>query len=162
VNVVYRELRQLASSFMQRERPGHTLQTTALVHEAYLRLCGTGPVVDVQNRGHFFALLARQMRRILVDHARTEQAAKRWGGLKRVTLGEVEQPGQVARGDDLLALDEALERLGELDARAASVVELRYFGGLSEQETARALNVSRSTVKRDWEFARTWLISQLS
>jgi RNA polymerase sigma factor (TIGR02999 family) len=156
---VYDELRRLAAPLMHRERHDHILQTTALVHEAYIRLCGT-TMLDIRDRGHLFALLARQMRRILVDAAREARSEKRWGGLTRVALDDVSllEPG---RSEELLAVDEALTRLRALDDRIAQVVELRYFGGLTEREAADALGVSVSTVKRDWEFARAWLVTQL-
>jgi len=136
------------------------LQTTALVHEVFIRLRGT-ETIDWKNRGHFFAVAAQQMRRVLIDHARSAQAEKRWGGLKRVPLTGI-QLAEQQRSEDLIALDEALQRLEKLHERAAKVVELRYFGGLSEDEASEALNISRATLKRDWEFARTWLVSQLN
>jgi RNA polymerase sigma factor (TIGR02999 family) len=160
MNLVYTELRRLAARFMRRERPGHTLQTTALVHEAYIRLCGAD-FIDWQNRAHFFAVAAQQVRRVLVDHARGARAGKRWGALKKMSLADVDL-GQIDRGERLIALDEALERLAEMDARAARIVELRYFGGLTEREAAEVLNISTATLKRDWDFARTWLVSQLT
>jgi RNA polymerase sigma factor (TIGR02999 family) len=160
MNLVYAELRRLAGRFMRREVPGHTLQTTALVHEAYIRLCGAD-TVDWQNRAHFFAVAAQQVRRVLVDHARGARAEKRWGTLKKVSLSNVDL-GQIDRGESLIALDEALEHLAVLDARAARIVELRYFGGLTEREAAEVLSISPATLKRDWEFARTWLLSQLT
>ena len=156
---VYEQLRRIATPLMRRERSDHLLQTTALVHEAYIRLSGQG-ALQVRDRSHLFALLARQMRRILVDWARAEKADKRWGRLNRIAIPDVPM-AQAWRGEDLLALDEALERLEALDPRAAEVVELRYFAGLSEADTADTLNVSVSTVKRDWEFARTWFVTQL-
>lgn len=157
--LVYDELRGLARGYMRRERDGHTLQPTALVHEAYGRL------VDQQtpweNRSHFMAIAATAMRRVLLDYARKQQAAKRGGGLACVTLNE-----EVALGDDaqldVLALDRALERLSEVDERAGRVVELRFFGGLNIEETAVALDVSPITVKRDWRFARAWLKRELA
>jgi RNA polymerase sigma factor (TIGR02999 family) len=160
MNLVYAELRILAARFMRRELPGHTLQTTALVHEAYIRLCDADSI-DWQNRAHFFAVAAQQVRRVLVDHARRTRAEKRWGVLKKVSLADVNVV-QIDRGESLLELDEALGRLAQMDARAASVVELRYFGGLTEREPAEVLNISTATLKRDWEFARTWLVSQLT
>jgi RNA polymerase sigma factor (TIGR02999 family) len=144
---------------MRRERGGHTLQATALVHEVYLRLCGSEPI-DWQNRAHFFAVAAQQLRRILVDHARRRESEKRGGGGLTFSLDEAD--GAVIYPDDrLLALDEALARLDSLDERAAKVTELRYFGGLSEKEASEALEISVATLKRDWAFARTWLASQL-
>src|SRR5262249_52035307 len=160
MNLVYAELRRLAGHFMRRELPGHTLQTTALVHEAYIRLCGADSI-DWQNRAHFFAVAAQQVRRVLVDHARAARARKRWGALKKVSLADIDLV-HLDPPDSLIALDEALRRLADLDARAARVVELRYFGGLTEQEAAEVLNISTATLKRDWEFSRTWLVSQLT
>ena len=159
MNLVYAEMRQLASGFMRRERQGHTLQTTALVHEVYLRLCKAEPI-DWQNRAHFFAVAAQQLRRILVDYARASQAAKRGRGMARVSLASID-PGRADRSEDVLALDQALRRLDKLDPRASRVVELRYLAGLSEREAAEAFSISPATLKRDWEFARTWLVSQL-
>jgi RNA polymerase sigma factor (TIGR02999 family) len=135
------------------------LQATALVHEVYLRLCGSEPI-DWQNRAHFFAVAAQQLRRILVDYARRRRRGKRGGGVPEFSLDEADGP-VVDRDDRLLALDEALTRLESLDERAAKVTELRYFGGLREKEAAEALGISVATLKRDWEFARTWLASQL-
>ena len=158
--LVYGELRRLAGLYMRGERPGHTLQATALVHEAYLRLVGHEDV-DWQNRAHFFGVAANLMRRILVDHARAKQAKKRGGGDQKVSLDQAvlvrpEAPEQ------FLALDEALERLAKRDPRQARIVELRYFGGLSEEEAAEVLEVSVRTVKRDWSVARAWLYQQLN
>ena len=158
--LVYGELRRLAGLYMRGERPGHTLQATALVHEAYLRLVGYEDV-DWQNRAHFFGVAANLMRRILVDHARAKQAKKRGGGDQKVSLDQAvlvrpEAPEQ------FLALDEALERLAKRDPRQARIVELRYFGGLSEEETAEVLQISVRTVKRDWSVARAWLYQQLN
>ena len=158
--VVYAELHRLARRYMRRENPGHTLQTSALVNEAYLRL------VDVkslrwQNRAHFFAVSARIMRRILVDLARERQGLKRGGRAQRITLDE--GMALSPRKDvDLLALDEALQRLAALSARQSQVVELRYFGGLNEEEVAEALKVSPRTVRQDWSLARIWLYRELS
>jgi RNA polymerase sigma factor (TIGR02999 family) len=160
MNLVYVELRRLAASYMRRERHEHTLEPTALVHEAYLRLCG-GASIDWQNRGHFFAVFAQQMRRVLVDHARSVRSAKRWGGLEKQPLGGADVGQAPLESVDMIALDEALERLAALDPRAARVVELRYFGGLTEREAAETLEISMATVKRDWDFARTWLLSRL-
>jgi RNA polymerase sigma factor (TIGR02999 family) len=159
MELVYRELRQIAAQQMRRERGGHTLQATALVHEVYLRLCGSEPI-DWQNRAHFFAVAARQLRRTLIDHARRRQRKKRDGGGLSFSLTEADGP-VIRRDDRLLALDEALTRLESLDERAAKVTELRYFGGLSEKEASEALGISVATLKRDWQFARTWLASQL-
>ncbi len=153
--LVYGELRRLAAAQMAREAPGQTLQPTALVHEAYLRLVGD---VDVrwENRGHFFAAAARSMRQILVNRARRKQADKHGGGRQRLELGDkffASEPPP----ERLLALDEALKRLEEIDARKGKIVMLRYFSGLNIEETAQSLNLSPATVKRDWQFARTWL-----
>ena len=160
---VYDELRALADAYMRRERAGHTLQPTALVHEAFLRLLRLPPG-SVQNRVHFFALAAQAMRRILADHARRHRAAKRGGSAVRVPLELVEggAPATPA-GDDVAAddLDAALEDLAKLDERQARVVELRFFGGLSIEETAEVLAVSPATVKRDWLVARAWLHREL-
>ena len=157
--LVYEELRRLAHHYMRSERPGHTLQTTALVNEAYLRLIN---VKDVgwQGRAHFFAISAQLMRRILVDFARSRHYAKRGGGAQRVSLDE---GLAVSDGsyEDVLALDEALNSLASVDARKSQVVELRFFGGLSLEETAEALQVSIDTVKRDWRFAKLWLLREL-
>jgi RNA polymerase sigma factor (TIGR02999 family) len=155
----YQELRRLAAWHLQRERPGHTMQATALVNELYLKLFGGEPV-EWQNRAHFFAVAAQQIRRLLVDHARACQAEKRGAGRVRLSLTEVSGLA-VPIEEDLLDLDDALRRLEALDARAARIVELRYFGGLTEPEAAAVAGVSVATVKRDWDFARTWLISQL-
>jgi RNA polymerase sigma factor (TIGR02999 family) len=155
----YQELRRLAAWHLQRERPGHTLQATALVNELYLKLFGGEPV-DWRNRAHFFGVAAQQMRRLLVDYARAGLAEKRGGGRMRLSLTEVK--GLAAPSEEaLLDLDAALRRLETLDPRPARIVELRYFGGATEQEAAEAAGVSIATVKRDWDFARTWLISQL-
>jgi RNA polymerase sigma factor (TIGR02999 family) len=159
VPVVHAELRRLARREMRRERPGHTLQTTALVNEAYLRLVDMSGVTW-NDRAHFFAMSARLMRRILVDHARSRRYQKRGGGATPQPFDEglavVDEPGT-----DLVALDEALQSLAQLDARKSQVVELRFFGGLSVEETAHALNVSPSTVMRDWRLARAWLLREL-
>jgi RNA polymerase sigma-70 factor, ECF subfamily len=155
VPIVHQELRRLARRQMSGERPGHTLQPTALVNEAYLRLINLKEM-RWQNRAHFFAMSARLMRRILVDFARSRGYQKRGGGAKQVSFT---QALEVAEGQptDVVALDDALEALTHLDERKSRVVELRFFGGLSEEETAEVLNVSRETVKRDWKFAKMWL-----
>jgi RNA polymerase sigma factor (TIGR02999 family) len=157
--VVYAELRRIASRRLRRERSGHTLQPTALVHEAYLRLV-QAPEVDWRDRAHFFAVAARVMRQVLVDHARTRDAAKRGGGAHKVAIEEVAEP-RVSVDVDLLALDQALGRLTDLDPEQARVVELRYFGGLTIEETAEVMNVSPATVKRDWTLAKAWLRREL-
>jgi len=156
---VYRELRRLAGHFMQNERPGRSIQTTALVHEAYLKLVDVGNV-DWQHRAHFFAVSAQIMRRILLDRARRRVAAKRGGEAPRVNLDEIPD---VASGRDreLIALDDALKTLAEVDPRKARVIELRFFGGLSVDETAEVLKVSPDTVMRDWKLARAWLLTEL-
>jgi RNA polymerase sigma factor (TIGR02999 family) len=153
--LVYEELRHQAARYLRRERPGHTLQTTALINEAYLRLIDAKDV-RWQSRAHFFAVAANLMRRVLVDHARRRDAEKRGGSQIRLTLDE---GLAVARNSevDLLAIDEALDRLAAIDAQQARVVELRFFSGLSVEETAAALGVSPKTVKRDWSVARAWL-----
>jgi RNA polymerase sigma-70 factor, ECF subfamily len=158
--LVYDELRRVAARHLRGQRPNHTLQTTALVNEAYLRLIDASQV-QWQNRAHFFAVAAHLMRRILVDFARTRNYQKRGGGAQQVSLAEAVMVAP-ERGADLLALDEALTHLQALNARQAQVVELRYFGGLSEEETAEALKVSVRTVRRDWNFARVWLHRELS
>ena len=158
--LVYTELRRLAGRYMRGERPGHTLQATALVHEAYLRLVGQKDV-DWQNRAHFFGVAANLMRRILVDHARTKLAKKRGGDDQRVSLDEAMLVQSKAH-PQLLALDEALDRLAKRDPRQARVVDLRYFGGLNDEETAEVLGISVRTVKRDWNVARAWLYQQLN
>lgn len=155
----YQELRRLAAWHLRQERPGNTLQATAIVNELYLKLFA-GQAVNWQNRAHFFAVAAQQIRRLLIDHARARQAQKREGGLLRLSLTEAN--GLAApREEDLLALDEALSRLEELDPRAARVIELRFFGGLTEKEAAEALGISVATLKRDWHFARAWLMNEL-
>jgi RNA polymerase sigma factor (TIGR02999 family) len=160
VTLVYPELRRIAAHYMKQERPDHTLRTTALVHEVYVRLFGSEQV-DWQSRAHFFAAVARDMRHILVDYARARNARKRPDGHVLISLSDVE-PAADERDEDLVALDEALSRLEKIDPRASRVVELRYFTGLSERETAEALDISISTLKRDWNFAKTWLFDQLS
>jgi RNA polymerase sigma factor (TIGR02999 family) len=158
--LVYRELRRRAAGYLRQERPDHTLQPTALVHEAYLRLVGPQRVAW-QNRAHFFGVAAQMMRRILVDHARARRAAKRPGAGLKVTFDErigATQP----RHCDLLALDEALTALTTVDPKLGKIVELRYFGGLSEQEVAEVLTISRATVTREWQTARTWLYRRMA
>lgn len=156
---VYRELHQMASRAMRRERSEHTLQTTALVHEVYIRLCGAEPI-PWEDRAHFFAVAAQQMRRVLIDHARRIQSKKRGGG--RINVKLLEAAGAAWQLDErVLAVDEALVLLESLDTRAAKVLELRLFGGLTEREAAEALNISATTLRRDWDFARSWLASQL-
>lgn len=158
--LVYDELRHLARSYLRRERTDHTLQPTALVHEAYLRLVDTTQV-DWQSRAHFFGIAARVMRRVLVDHARSRAAGRRGGGAVKISLDEA---GDLLRdeGRGLLALDEALAGLAELYPRPSRVVELRFFGGLTTPEIAGALGVSDSTVERDWHFALLWLKREMT
>ncbi len=157
--LVYDELRALAESYLQQERPDHTLQATALVHEAYIRLIRQEHV-EWQSRAHFFGVAAQAIRRILVDHARGHERAKRGGGRRRVRLDEDVAP--VKRRDlDLLALDEAMKRLADFHQRAARVVELRFFGGLSREEVGEFLGVSLRTVGDDWRLARAWLRREL-
>lgn len=161
--LVYDELRRLAASYIKRERPGQTLQATALVHEAYVRLIGEKSQ-NFQNRNHFLAIAALSMRQILVQRARARKAAKRGGDPERITLDEQLLPapaGASSQEIDLVALDEALERLAALDPRQAKVVELRYFGGLSVEEAADVLDISPATIKRDWTLARAWLKREL-
>jgi RNA polymerase sigma-70 factor (ECF subfamily) len=159
IPLVHVELRRMARRQMGRERQGHTLQASALVNEAYLRLIDIRQV-RWQNRAHFFAVSARLMRRILVDSARSRRYLKRGGGAPKVSLDEALQVGD-ERGKDLVALDDALQALAAVDARKSQVVELRYFGGLSVEETAEALHVSPETVMRDWKLAKAWLLREL-
>lgn len=158
--MVYPSLRRLASHYMRHERTDHTLQTTALVHEAYLRLLG-GASIDWQSQAHFYAMMATHMRRILVDHARARNAERGPGRAIRVAWREgVAVDG--GRTDDLVALDAALTRFAEIDPRASRVVELRFFTGLKEQEAAEVLGISLATLKRDWTFAKAWLYQALA
>ena len=158
--IVYDELRRQAARYLRQERPGHTLQTTALVHEAYLRLVDQKNV-QWQNRAQFFGIAAQLMRRILVDHARTKHRAKRGGSAVRVSLSDVTS---VTKGAnlDLIEIDEALNRLSEIDEQQAKIVELRFFSGLNVEETAAALNISPATVKRDWAVAKAWLHREIT
>ena len=153
--LVHQELRRLARGFMRRERAGHTLQTTALVNEAYLKLVNCS-LVRWQDRAHFFAVSARLMRQILIDLARSHQYQKRGGGAERVTLSE-SLTAASETGEDLLALDAALESLAQFDLRKSRVVEMKFFGGLTTDEIAEVLQVSPQTVLRDWSIARSWL-----
>ena len=157
--IVYDELHRLASRYMKRERPGHSLQTTALVNEAYMRLVDYKGMLW-QNRAHFFAVSAQLMRRILVEHARRHNL-KRGGGVQHVSLDETAIVGG-DRAADLVALDDAMDALAQLDARKAQVVEMRFFGGLSVEETAEVLKVSSVTVMRDWSTAKAWLYRELT
>ena len=158
--VVYTELRQLAHRYMRRERPGHTMQTTALIHEAYLRLVDQNQV-RWQHQAHFFGIAARLMRQILIEHARSRTRAKRGGGVGTISLDEAAIVSQ-ARATELLALDDALERLATMDPRKSQVVELRFFGGLSVEEAAQVLNIAPNTVLRDWRMAKAWLRREIS
>jgi RNA polymerase sigma-70 factor, ECF subfamily len=158
--IVYNELRRIAGNFMRRQDPDHTLQATALVNEAYMRLIDSSRV-NWQNRTHFFAICAQLMRRILVDFARRKNSLKRGGDRIQITLSErAAQP--VEREEDLVALDEALTRLAEFSPRQARIVELRYFAGLTDEQIADALEISSRTVRRDWSVARAWLYRELS
>jgi RNA polymerase sigma factor (TIGR02999 family) len=159
--LVYEELRKLAAEKMANERPGQTLEATALVHEAYLRLVGDGTERHWNGRGHFFAAAAQAMRNLLVDSARRKRRAKHGGGRHRLTLDEA-VPAPPDDADGLMALDEALSRLAEEDPEAARIVQLRYFAGLSVEEAAQALGVSRAHAYRQWTFARAWLLQALS
>ncbi len=179
--LLYQELRALAQRHLHRERPNHTIQRTALVHEAFLRLADQQSV-DWQSRAHFFALASSIMRRILVDHARARQAAKRGGGAAVLSLDQMAEGKEsdetaptcgrdaIAEPrdktdedkDDIAAIDEVLTRLATVDSRQAQIVEMRYFGGLTIEETAQALNISDATVKREWTLARAWLRRELS
>lgn len=156
---VYSELHRLSVANLRRERPDHTLQPTALVHEAYLRLVG-GRKIQFESRAHFFVTAARTMRRILIDHARTHAASKRQGNLKRVELDSVFVAVE-EQAAELIGLDTALDKLAELNGRQARVVELRFFSGLGVEETGQALGISEKTVKRDWALARAWLEKEL-
>jgi RNA polymerase sigma-70 factor, ECF subfamily len=159
VPMVYDELRQAARRHMAGERPSHTLQTTALIHEVYVRLAGMQST-SIGNRGHFLALCAKLMRNVLVDFARSRNYDKRGGGAPHVELDEALHVA-IARDPDLIAIDDALQRLAAVDARKANVVEMRFFGGFSVDETAAALDVSPETVMRDWKFAKSWLLREL-
>jgi len=158
--MVYDELRRQAARHLRKERPNHTLQTTALIHEAYLKLIGQE--VNWQNRSHFFAIASQAMRRILVDHARTRHREKRGGIGENLPLEEALAAGAEGKRLDLVELDEALTRLAKLDERQAKIVELRYFSGLSIDETAEVLGVSNSTVRADWTMAKAWLKNEIA
>lgn len=159
--IVYAELHRRAAAAMRREDAGHTLQATALVNEAYMRLVGQRQA-EWQNRGQFYGIAAQLMRRILIDHAREHLAAKRGGGARQVTLSGVEVAADSDDAIEVLALHEALERLAVLDERQAKVVEMRYFAGLGVEEVAEALDISPATVKREWATARAWLKRELA
>jgi RNA polymerase sigma factor (TIGR02999 family) len=160
IATVYKELRRLAASYLQGERPDHTLQATALVHELYLKLF-SGETIEWRDRGHFLAVAARQLRHIVVDYARNRHAQKRGGIQEKISLEDAPQVGLIT-DERVVELDGALKRLGELDNRSAQVVELRYFGGLTESEIGQTLDISVATVKRDWEFGRSWLLKEMS
>jgi len=157
--LVYNELRRLAHGYLKQERPGHTLQTTALVHEAYLRLVEQQDI-RWQNRAHFFAVSAQVMRHVLVDYARKRRSRKRGGDAQRVSLEEGAIVSQ-ERASELVELDDALQRLAESHPRCSRLVELRYFAGLNNQDAAEVLKISEATVERDWRFAKTWLYREL-
>ncbi len=158
--LVYAELRKLAAGKMAQEAPGHTLQPTALVHEAWLRLVGPEESAQFQNRAHFFGAAAEAMRRILVDHARQKKAVKRGGDLERLDIDAVELPSPMP-DDELLAMDEALDKLATVDTRAAEMVKLCFFVGLTQSEAAHELGVSVATAERIWSFARAWLLREV-
>lgn len=158
--VIYDEIRRIAHRYMDRERDDHTLQTTALINEAYLRLLGQ-PQVEWNNRAHFFAVVAQVMRHVLIDHARSRLFQKRGGDAQRMSIDEATLMTS-ERASELIALDEALTSLASLDARKARVVELRYFGGFSLEETAVILDLSVMTVRRDWQAAKAWLYRQVT
>ena len=160
IRLVYAELRRRAAHYLRGESPDHTLQPTALVHEAYLQLTGMQQI-EWQSRSHFFAVAAIAMRRLLIDHTRAKRAEKREAFREAVSLDDVLVVSP-SRSPDVLALNEALDRLAKVDARRSQIVELRYFAGLTEEETAQFLGVSARTVKRDWRLARAWLYNELS
>lgn len=160
IPLVYSELRKLARSYLRKERPNHTLQSAALVHEAYVRMAGNTPQ-NWKSRTHFFGVAARLMREILVDHARNRAAAKRGAGLAPIALNEALGVGQQTNLD-LLVLDDALRRLAQLDERQCRIVELRYFAGFSIEDTSEALGISAATVSREWTTARLWLRHEIA
>jgi len=157
LRLVYEELRRLAAEKMAQEKPGQTLQATALVHEAYLRLVGGAQTQNWDGRGHFFAAAAEAMRRILIDRARHKQTGKAGGGRRRLELDDIEPVLKEGDGERLLALDEALQQLEAEDPRKADLVKLRFFAGLTAEQAAAALGVSTSTAEKDWAYARSWL-----
>jgi RNA polymerase sigma factor (TIGR02999 family) len=159
-HAVYAELHRIAARYMRRERPNHTLQPTALIHEAYVDLIDQHEK-DWQNRAHFYGVAASVMRRILVDHARSHQTAKRGGGEQKLSLDDA-LPLASEQSDEVLAIDEALARLARFDLRQSKVVELRFFGGFTEEEIAQVLGVSSRTVKREWRIAKAWLHGELN
>ena len=158
--LVYDELRRIARRFMRRQAAGHTFQTTELIHEAYLKLA-RGEDQNWQNRAHFFGVAAQAMRHILVDYARSKQSRKRGGWQEKITLDETAAVS-FQRSDELVQLDDAMKQLANLDERKSRVVELKYFGGLTNEEIAAVLKISPETVKRDWRFSRTWLLRELT
>jgi RNA polymerase sigma factor (TIGR02999 family) len=160
IPAVYQELRRMADHYLRGERAGHSLQPTALVHEAYLRLIGQTKV-EWHNRAHFFGVAAQMMRRILIDHAKAKHRAKRGGTAIKVSLDEGATFSN-ERASELVALDDALQVLSQMDERKSRIVELRYFGGLTVEETAQVLDISDKTVMRDWNLAKAWLYQQLS
>ena len=160
IRLTYTELRRMAGHYMKAERPEHTLQPTALVHEVYLRIFAGEPM-DWKDKNHFFAVAAKQMRRVLLDYARARGAERRGGDSQRLPLEDLDTLPERHR-DDVLVLDEALHSLEKLDPRASQVVELRYFGGLTETEAASVLDISVATLKRDWEFAKAFIARQLA
>lgn len=159
IEAVYAELRRIARGYMRRQAPGNSFQTTDLIHETYIKLI-KNEERNWKNRAHFFGVAARAMRHILVDHARSRNAGKRGGGRDRISLSD-NIAAVAVQSEQVVALDEALKRLAELDRRKSDVVELKYFGGLTNEEVAEALNISVETVKRDWRFSRTWLLREL-
>lgn len=159
IPLVYEELRRIAKRYMRQQSAGHTFQTTELIHEAYLKLAKQEEQ-NWQNRAHFFGVAAQAMRHILVDYARSKQSQKR-GGWQKVTLDE-KVALSIERSEEMLSLDEALKRLAEIDERKSRVVELKYFGGLTNEEVAAVMKISPETVKRDWKFSRSWLLRELS
>jgi len=160
MKLVYGELRKLAASYLRHQRSDHTLQPTALVHEAYLKLIDVSQI-DWQDRAHFFAVAAQTMRHILVDHARAVLADKRGGGAQKITLDDAVSFSNEQQDIDLLALDEALQKLAEQDATQSRIIELRFFGGLTIEETAEVLKISPATIKREWAMARAWLFRRM-
>lgn len=158
--LVYKELHRLADHYLRRERVGHTLQATALINEAYLRIIKQDEV-NWQNRAHFFGVAAQMMRRILVDHARSHLYAKRGGGAQKLTINEAIDVPQQERDLDLVALDDALQRLEQIDPQQSKIIELRFFGGLTIEETAEVLGISPATIKREWNWAKAWLYREL-
>lgn len=160
MTVVYEELRRMARGYLRHQNAGHTLQTTELIHEAYLKLAGREKQ-NWQNRAHFFGVASRAMRHILVDYARSKTRTKRGGEAEKITLNENLTTAS-SRSEEIVALDEALSRFAELDQRKARVVEMKFFGGLTTEEIAEVLKISIDTVKRDWRFARNWLLRELA